>query len=73
MEKWKHARVTQKQYIHAMRKCGHCGKRGLVPIESTPIEAKKKQHPHFSVIVGCLFCGAKGVRKIPEELAQAWT
>jgi subtilisin family serine protease len=73
MEKWKHARVTQKQYIHAMRKCGRCGKRGLVPIESTTIEAKKKQHPHSSVIVGCLFCGAKGVRKIPEELAQAWT
>lgn len=72
MENWKHARITQKQYIHAMRKCGQCGKRGLVPIESKPIEAKKKQHPHSTVKVGCLYCGAKGLRKIPEELALAW-
>jgi len=73
MEKWQHSKVTQKQFIHAMRKCGSCGKRGLVPIESNKIESKKKQHPHVSVKVGCLYCGSKGVRKVPEELAQSWS
>lgn len=72
MEKWQHSKVTQKQFIHAMRNCGGCGKRGLVPIEANKIESKKKQHPHVTVKVGCLYCGSKGARKVPEELGQAW-
>ena len=72
MEKWQHSKITQKQFIHAMRKCGNCGKRGLVPIESNKIESKKKQHPHVFIKVGCLYCGSKGARKVPEEIAQSW-
>ena len=44
-----------------------CGKRGLVPIDSTPIESKKKQHPHCTVKVGCLYCAAKGSIKMPKR------
>ena len=62
LEQWQHTRITQKQFIHAMRKCGKCGKQGLVPIDSTPIESKKKQHPHCTVKVGCLYCAAKGTK-----------
>ena len=72
LEQWQHTRITQKQFIHAMRKCGKCGKRGLVPIDSTPIESKKKQHPHCTVKVGC-HCAAKGTRKMPKELGEAWS
>jgi len=72
LEQWQHTRITQKQFIHAMRKCGKCGKRGLVPIDTTPIEAKKKQHPHSTVKVGCVYCAAKGTRKVPKELGDAW-
>ena len=72
LEQWQHTRITQKQFIHAMRKCGKCGKRGLVPIDTTPIEAKKKQHPHSTVKVGCVYCAAKGTRIVPKELGDAW-
>ena len=72
MEQWQHTRITQKQFIHAMRKCGKCGKRALVPIDSTPIESKKNNIPHCTVKVGCLYCAAKGTRKMPKELGEAW-
>jgi len=72
LENWKHTRISDKQFIQALRKCGGCGKRGLVPVSSDDINVGKKHHPHSAVKVGCLYCNAKGVRKIPTRLAKIW-
>jgi subtilisin family serine protease len=73
LENWKHTRITDKQYIQALRKCGGCGKLGLVPIESSNIELSEKHKPHSKVKVGCLYCGGKGERKIPTSLLKVWS
>jgi hypothetical protein len=72
LENWKHTRISDKQYIQALRKCGGCGKNGLVPISSEPFLLKAKHHPHCSVKVGCLYCNGKGNREIPLQLEQLW-
>ena len=73
LENWKHRRISDKQFIRALRLCGGCGKRGMVPIESTKIDLDKKHHDHTKVMVGCLYCNGKGIRKIPTRLLEAWT
>jgi subtilisin family serine protease len=72
LEKWKHTRISNKQYINALRRCGSCKKTGLVPIETTPLELDKKFAPHTKVKVGCLYCNGKGARSIPSNLSVDW-
>lgn len=72
LENWKHARIADKQYIQALRLCGGCGKRGLVPVASESIKLGKKHRPHTAVKVGCLYCNAKGERKVPTRLSNMW-
>ena len=71
LENWKHERITTKQYVSALRMCGGCRRRGLVPIKATPIDLPQHQ-PHDRVVVGCLYCGGKGERKIPNTISSAW-
>ena len=72
MENWKHARITDRQFLQSLRFCGGCGRRGLVPISSEDIELPDGHHKHTAVKVGCLYCNAKGERRIPNRLAEAW-
>jgi subtilisin family serine protease len=72
MENWKHVRISDKQFIQALRKCGGCGKRGLVPISNELVELPAKHHAHSSITVGCLYCNKKGKRVIPLRLNQLW-
>jgi hypothetical protein len=73
LENWKHARIPDKQLINSLRKCGSCGKSGLVPIEYEVIKIDNKHLPHTKVKVGCLYCSGKGLRKIPKRIADIWT
>lgn len=72
MENWKHARITDKQFLQSLRLCGGCGKRGIVPISSEEIDLPENHHKHVAVKVGCLYCNSKGERRIPLSLHNNW-
>lgn len=72
MENWKHARITNRQFLQSLRFCGGCGRRGLVPISSEEIDLPDGHHKHVAVKVGCLYCNAKGERRIPLSLHNNW-
>lgn len=72
LENWRHVKIPDNQIIRSLKKCGKCEKMGLIPIEANPIKVGKGHHEHTKLNVGCLYCGAKGERKIPKRLSEMW-
>ena len=74
LEEWQHKRILPHEIIKALRRCGNCGKEGLVVNGDWNNIKVRTGHPlHSEGKVGCLYCQGKGLRKIPSKIANLWS
>ena len=74
LEEWQHKRILSQEILKALRRCGKCGKAGLVILgDWDKLKVKTGHFEHSEGKVGCLYCQGKGLRKIPSRFADLWT
>ncbi len=73
LEEWQHKRILNQDIIKSLRRCGKCGKEGLVVTEGwNVLKVKSGSRPHSEGKVGCLYCQTKGRRIIPTRISEIW-
>lgn len=73
LEEWQHKRILNQDIIKSLRRCGKCGKEGLVVMDGwEQLNVKKGSRPHSEARVGCLYCQTKGRRIIPSRISEIW-
>jgi len=73
LEEWQHKRILNQDIIKALRRCGKCGKEGLVVTDKWKnLKVKAGSRAHSEGKVGCLYCQAKGRRVFPHNICEIW-
>lgn len=74
LQEWQHKHILNHEIIKALKRCGKCGKEGLVVVGNWESIKVNPGHPkHSKAGVGCLYCQVKGQRKIPLNIARLWS